>query len=63
MYIEVAKSTWICKTCKHDNIKSCVVYNNCKSDIFWCEKGVRQGENLSVLRFTILAYRFIMSCM
>ena len=30
----------------YDNIKSCVVYNNCKSDFFRCENGVRQGENL-----------------
>jgi hypothetical protein len=25
----------------YDNIKSCVVYNNCKSDFFRCENGVR----------------------
>jgi hypothetical protein len=27
----------------YDNIKSCVVYNNCKSDFFRCENGVRHG--------------------
>ena len=37
----------------YDNIKSCVVYNNCKSDFFRCENGVRQGENLSPFLFSI----------
>ena len=37
----------------YDNIKSCVVYNNCKSDFFRCENGVRQGENLSSFLFSI----------
>ena len=37
----------------HDNIKSCVVYNNCKSDFFRCENGVRQGENLSPFLFSV----------
>jgi hypothetical protein len=36
-----------------DNIKSCVVYNNCKSDFFRCENGVRQGENLFPFLFSI----------
>ena len=44
---------WYNKLCNeqvnymYDNIKSCIVYNNCKSDFFRCENGVRQGENLS----------------
>jgi hypothetical protein len=37
----------------YDNIKSCVVYNNCKSDFFRCENGVRQGENLFPFLFSI----------
>jgi hypothetical protein len=28
------------------NIKSCIVFNKCKSDYFACDNGVRQGENL-----------------
>jgi hypothetical protein len=37
----------------YDNIKSCVVYNYCKSDFFRCENGVRQVENLSPFLFSI----------
>jgi hypothetical protein len=37
----------------YDNIKSCVVYNNCKSDFFRCENGVRQGENWYPFLFSI----------
>jgi hypothetical protein len=33
------------------NIKSCIVFNNCKSDYFACDNGVRQGENLSRFYF------------
>ena len=37
------------------NIKSCIVFNKCKSDYFACDNGVRQGENLfSVFIFLIL---------
>jgi hypothetical protein len=31
----------------------CVVYNNCKSDFFRCENGVKQGENWSPFLFSI----------
>ena len=30
----------------YDSIKSCISYNNCMSEYFDCENGVRQGENL-----------------
>ena len=26
------------------NIKSCIVFNKCKSDYFACDNGARQGE-------------------
>ncbi len=35
----------------YNNIKSCVVVNQGMSDTFTCNKGVRQGENLSLLLF------------
>ena len=35
------------------NIKSCIVFNKCKSDYFACDNGVRQGENV---------FRFYFSC-
>ncbi len=35
------------------NIKSCVKLNQKTSDTFICNKGVRQGENLSPLLFAI----------
>ena len=34
-------------------IKSCVLLNGVKSEYFNCEKGVRQGENLSPLLFSL----------
>ena len=37
----------------YKNVKSCVTYNNCKSDYFSCDIGVRQGENLSPFLFAI----------
>ena len=37
----------------YDNIKSCIMYNNEKSDFFACMQGVRQGENLSPFLFSI----------
>lgn len=37
----------------YTNIKSCVQYNNTKSDFFPCMIGVRQGENLSPFLFSI----------
>ena len=30
----------------YDSIKSCISYNNCMSEYFDCENGVRQRENL-----------------
>ena len=35
------------------NIKSCIVFNKCKSDYFACDNGVRQGENLSPFLFSL----------
>jgi hypothetical protein len=35
------------------NIKSCIVFNKCKSDYFACDNGVRQGENLSLFLFSL----------
>ena len=35
----------------YSDIKSCISYNNCKSEYFACENGVRQGENLSPFLF------------
>ena len=37
----------------YSNIKSCVFVNNTKSDLFTCNIGVRQGENLSPILFSI----------
>jgi hypothetical protein len=37
----------------YSKAKSCVVVNNCFSDMFACNIGVRQGENLSPLLFAI----------
>ena len=34
-------------------IKSCITLNGSTSEFFDCEKGVRQGENLSLLLFAI----------
>ncbi|MEW8546520.1 MAG: reverse transcriptase family protein [Candidatus Thiodiazotropha sp.] len=34
-------------------IKSCILLNGLSSDYFYCEKGVRQGENLSPLLFSL----------
>ena len=34
------------------NIKSCIVFNKCKSDYFACGNGVRQGENLYPFLFS-----------
>jgi hypothetical protein len=35
------------------NIKSRIVYNNAVSDLFDCNNGVRQGENLSPFLFSM----------
>jgi hypothetical protein len=35
------------------NIKSCIVFNKCKSDYFTCDNGIRQGENLSPFLFSL----------
>ena len=35
------------------NIKSCVSYNGSLSAYFDCENGVRQGENLSPILFSM----------
>ena len=35
------------------NIKSCIVFNKCKSDYFACDNGIRQGENLSPFLFSL----------
>ena len=37
----------------YENIKSNIVYNNNVSDYFMCNKGVRQGENLSPILFAL----------
>lgn len=37
----------------YENAKSCVVINGCMSEYFACDIGVRQGENLSPLLFSI----------
>ena len=37
----------------HKEIKSCMTVNGSTSVFFNCEKGVRQGENLSPLLFAI----------
>ena len=37
----------------YDNAKSCVVLKGCTSEYFTCDMGVRQGENLSPLLFSI----------
>ena len=37
----------------YSNIKSYISYNNCNSDYFNCEVGVRQGENLSPFLFSL----------
>ena len=37
----------------YNDVKSCIVYNNCKSEYFNCEVGVRQGENLSPFLFAL----------
>ena len=37
----------------YDNIKSCIMYTNEKSDLFACMQGVRQGENLYLFLFSI----------
>ena len=37
----------------YQNIKSCVKFDGNISVIFYCQSGVRQGENLSPLLFAI----------
>ena len=37
------------------NIKSCIVFNNCKSDYFACDNGVRQGDNLLPFLFSLFS--------
>ena len=37
----------------YDHIKSCIMYNNEKSDFFACMQGVRQGENWYSFLFSI----------
>ena len=42
----------------YKNAKSCVVSNGTNSDFFTCNVGVRQGENLSPVLFTIFLHDF-----
>jgi hypothetical protein len=35
------------------DVKSCINYNNCKSDYFACDMAVRQGENLYPFLFAL----------
>lgn len=37
----------------YQKLKSCVTYNDCKTEFFPCEMGVRQGKNLSPFLFSI----------
>ncbi|KAL4233948.1 hypothetical protein ACF0H5_005603 [Mactra antiquata] len=37
----------------YENVKSCLLINNTKSDFFQCSRGVRQGENLSPILFSL----------
>ena len=37
----------------YNEIKSCVTVNGCSSGFFKCQQGVRQGENLSPLLFSV----------
>jgi hypothetical protein len=37
----------------YNDVKSCINYNNCKSDYFSCDMGVRQGENLCPFLFAL----------
>ena len=37
----------------YKEIKSCVTVNGCSSTFFKCQQGVREGENLSPLLFSI----------
>jgi hypothetical protein len=37
----------------HNDVRSCINYNNCKSDYFSCDMGVRQGEYLSPFLFAM----------
>ena len=38
----------------YKDVKSCISLNGELSNFFMCEKGIRQGENLSPLLFSIL---------
>jgi hypothetical protein len=42
----------------YNSIKSCIVYNDNKSDFFSSEVGVRQGENLSPFLFAVFLNDF-----
>ncbi len=49
-----SKGEWedtVCNKSMYSNIKSCVVFNNVKSNSFISNMGVRQGKNLSPLLF------------
>ena len=35
----------------YDNIKSCIMHNNCKSDLFPCMQGVRQAKTYPIFVF------------
>ena len=37
----------------YNGTKSCISYNDCKSEFFPCSNGVRQGENLSPFLFAL----------
>jgi hypothetical protein len=37
----------------YNDVKSCINYNNCKSDYFACDMAVRQGENLYPFLFAL----------
>ena len=37
----------------YSNIKSCVSYNNTRTDYFSCDNGVKQGENFKPFLFSL----------
>ena len=49
----MGKCTMLFLICMYCNIKSCIVFNTCKSDYFACDNGVREGENLFRFLFSL----------